>query len=649
MKWTAPLIALACGFALGALFFGRSPEGGSVGAGERSRTDGSGVQSAGPRPNWSAPEADGKDTSAAEVEAGTAISRNWLESLEGLGPYEQFGAMHERLGKVSVSELKGLVEGFGPPYRSSLAWQMRAMIAARWAELDPQGLRAYAETQPRNERWHLLQALYSEWARKDLSAALQVANGLPRDERVAALSSIVSALAATSPEAALNLLTGQLKFDRNQQWMYRQTFQAWARRDQDAAMAAASSLEDRRARSAAMLGVISQLAAEDPQAALVWLDTQPQDADIKQSRHHVLNQIMSEDLDAVLRYVESRDDSVAVRKALEGLSFQQLGQDGDFERLESTMEWLDEVATGQVHTQKTVELVRAMAQADPARALSFVETMPAGAARMQSINALTHTLGEQNIDLALGFYQSLPYEDEREQMRSSLTWQLVENDMERAKEIVLTGDDSALQNQLAEQIAQRLSQDDINVALEWVGQIRDETARASSLNQIVQQWAVTDPMAALTYLDGMKGEDMASLYQSAMNSYLRENPVAAVDQLDRLAAEGVLGERTDGIYRQAASEYIRHDPLAASQWIATLEPGANRDAAVNSLVREVSRYDPEAGFAWAATMDDERNRSRALDQSVREWAKTDATAAKRAIEGAGIEASEKERLFKLIP
>ncbi len=650
MKWTAPLLALSSGFAIGALVFGWRPSAGPEGSVNALRQDRSALPGEGPQPSWRVEAARDPAEAGDADDAGTAISTNWLESLEALGPYEQFGAMHERLRKVSVSELKGLVESFGPPYRSALSWQMRAMIAARWAELDPQGLRAYAETQPRNDRWHLLQALYSEWARRDLSTALAAAEGLPRNEKNAALSSIVGALASSSPEAALGVLTQQLKFDRDQQWMYRQTFQAWARRDRDAAMAAASSLEDRRARSAAMLGVVSQLAIEDPQAALGWLDGQSQDADVKQSRNQILNQILSEDPDAVLRYVDSQSDSVAVRGILEGINFQQLGHSGDFERIESTLLWLDEVATGQTHTQKTAELVRAMVQADPERARSFVETMPAGAARMQSISALAQSLGEQDIELALGFYQSLTYEDEREQARSSLSWQLVQNDFERAKEIVLTGSDPALAEQLAGQVAQQLSDDDIGTALEWVGRIRDDAARASSLSQVVQQWAVADPVAAFGYLDALEGsEDTVSLYQSAMNSYLRDNPVAAVEQLDRLAAQGVLGDRADGIYRQAASEYIRHDPLAASQWIATLEPGSNRDAAVNSLVREVSRYDAEAGFEWAATMDNERNRRRALEQSVREWVKSDVTAAKRAIESARLEASEKERLFKLIP
>ena len=47
-----------------------------------------------------------------------------------------------------------------------------------------------------------------------------------------------------------------------------------------------------------------------------------------------------------------------------------------------------------------------------------------------------------------------------------------------------------------------------------------------------------------------------------------------------------------------ASQWVKRDPGAATSWIEELPSGANRDAAIMSLVRELEGSDPEAAAAW---------------------------------------------------
>lgn len=161
---------------------------------------------------------------------------------------------------------------------------------------------------------------------------------------------------------------------------------------------------------------------------------------------------------------------------------------------------------------------------------------------------------------------------------------------------------------------------------------------------------IADPEAAFSYIGNMEEDaDKANYYQTTIQNFVNEDPARGVEWLDRLDEQELLGNYSQSAYQQVANSYIRFDPMAASEWIATLEGGKNRDGAVSSLVNQIHRTDPEAAFEWAATVDGNNTRKHSLERSVREWGKVDPDAAFQAVKDAGIETSEKERLFKMIP
>ena len=650
MKWIGPVLALVIGFVLGAVFFGASPEepsGEAVSGRESERASGSSPAEPAVA-NGSAPQ--GESEEAAVVSENGAISESWLDSLEDLDDFDRIGALHARLRNVPTSEFESVMNQLGEIDGSPTSWQSRSMIAARWAELDPKGLKTYIESQPRNQRWGLRSALYSTWAKKDLAGALASARQLSGSERSNAIGSIAASLVETAPDRALALLQEQSGGHHRQRWSYQNLFRNWARKDPDGALAAAYQIEDKQSRSAALVGVISDLAKDDPQAAIEWLDGQESGQMISQTKGNLLNQFLQEDVDAVLNYVGSREDPLEVRKILRNLHFSQLGAQADFDKINSVMDWLGTVATGQTYSNKVGDIVKAMVQVDPGRARRYVSEMAPGAARLQAINAVANSLVREDVDAAINFFNSLEFKDEKQRAMSGISWQLVQNDPERAKEFMLTSEDPMVQRSLSNQLARALSGEDRDTSLEWAAQIEDQSARDNALRNIVSEWVVADPQAAFDYIAGLEeAGNGSSLYQNALNSFVRDNPAEGVLWLERLADDGAFGERADHTYQQAANAYLRHDPMAASEWIATLDPGENRDGAVSSLVQHIHEDDPEAGFRWAATVDDENRRRRSLDQSVKAWAKANPGAAREAIRSADIEAPEKERLFGMLP
>lgn len=650
MKWVSPVIALLLGFFFGAFFFSGSSEDSGVDQMSPAQSGSGVIQSVASGTAADFPASSEAAGEGAMVAAEGAITEEWLDSLKGLSSFDQFGILHKRLSQVPVSEMETIMDDLVALGGSPLSWQSRSMVATRWAELDPKGLQRYIEDQPRNMKWGLNAALYSSWAKTDLSAALASADQMEDNERAQAISGIVGTIAEESPQKALSLLEQHLNDARHSSWTYRNMFQAWGSRDREAALVAAYSLEDDEMRASALIGAMSELARENPTAALEWMDSQEQNRYFKNEKRQLLNQILREDVDSVLSYIDSRESSLEQRDLLQGIHFSQLGDHKDFDEIMSIMNWVEVVATGNTYTNKVRDVMSAMVRADPERAVDYFTTLRPGAARLQAVNSVASALAEKDIDAALNFFNSLEYEDERQRAMSAMSWRLVQNHPERAKALLANSDDPTVQSTLSHQLAQALAEEDRDAALEWLPEIKDESWRSNALQNILSSWVVEDPVAAFDYIGRIEDESkMAELYSSAINRYFNEDPAGGVEWLEKLSAKGVLGKREDNSYRQAASAYVRHDPMAASEWIATLEPGKNRDGAVDSLVRQIHRTDPEAGFAWGVTMEDENRRRRNLEMSVREWVKTDRDAASQAIERAEISVEEKERLFKLLP
>jgi hypothetical protein len=83
---------------------------------------------------------------------------------------------------------------------------------------------------------------------------------------------------------------------------------------------------------------------------------------------------------------------------------------------------------------------------------------------------------------------------------------------------------------------------------------------------------------------------------------------------------------------------------AASEWLDTLPPGPERDAAATALVERLSAEgddrDGEAAFAWAVSMSGAEERRRYIEQAAKVWAEQDAEAATKAVLGSDLPPEE---------
>jgi hypothetical protein len=79
--------------------------------------------------------------------------------------------------------------------------------------------------------------------------------------------------------------------------------------------------------------------------------------------------------------------------------------------------------------------------------------------------------------------------------------------------------------------------------------------------------------------------------------------------------------------KSVGESWGRADAPAASEWLNTLPPGAERDAAIGEFVRGTFATDPAAALTWSASIADDGKRARRFAELYPKWLKSDAAAA----------------------
>ena len=292
--------------------------------------------------------------------------------------------------------------------------------------------------------------------------------------------------------------------------------------------------------------------------------------------------------------------------------------------------------------------MRSLVQVDQARAETFVLNLPAGNARMNAISSLAQQIAQRDPVAAIEFASGLGYDDEKRRALSHMSYQISRFGIDAVSPIIAASNDPMVQQQLASRIVDEWSKYDQPGALNFANSLTDDKAKYFAIQTIYSNWVQADPEGAFDYLESSVEEGkQINFLRSGFQKWARQDPGAAVQWLDRIP-ENVGEKGASDIYQIATRNFVQHDPMAASEWLAGLDEGPNRDRSVETLVRSISKTDPEAGFIWAATVSDQGMRQNNLNQSVREWVKTDPDAAFEAVKEARIEAVEKKSLFEMI-
>ena len=181
-------------------------------------------------------------------------------------------------------------------------------------------------------------------------------------------------------------------------------------------------------------------------------------------------------------------------------------------------------------------------------------------------------------------------------------------------------------------------------------------ARRRVIGDIAQAWAKSSPAEAMVWARSLPGDDGTTAMLKSLESWSRNDPAAAAQHLDQLAAEPYSGEAlrlvTESWVRQAPNDaatwlanreegeakntamgtvmwnWTKQNPEAASTWLADQASGPARDAGVRGLALATFDNDPAAALSWAANISDQKSRAESITVGMTEWLKRDNTAAR---------------------
>lgn len=151
-----------------------------------------------------------------------------------------------------------------------------------------------------------------------------------------------------------------------------------------------------------------------------------------------------------------------------------------------------------------------------------------------------------------------------------------------------------------------LSADDEG-AKHWVGLLSDgrrRTKLAAALSA-----ALPNSAARAEWANGFSGSDTGrTLMSRVLAEWAREDPQSGLTWLESEGNPETLRDETGQLIRS----WVDQDSVAASEWIAEMEEGEMRDAAVRALATVVGADEPGAARQWAETISDKDQRATVL-------------------------------------
>ena len=500
-------------------------------------------------------------------------------------------------------------------------------------------------------------------------------------DRRGALSILFGRLAELDPMSALALARSGMFSSGND--LEATVWRDWAEFDLDAALAAASALQDptRRNRAAQALfaahgymgnatairieeelGIrpdqrvrsqfIYRMAEESPQGAIDYISNMPYSRERYESINWVANYLARQDPDNAAGYV-------------------------------------DLFPNGEHRKQYLATVQNAIAQSDPEQAIQQILSMDPASRRDGRGAMVFHSLARRDIDRALEFYGELDSHNDKRALASAIAQELAVQDPHRAfewaREVDPSGQQHILMNVLVsvagrdpdlafneamsiENVQQKqgalqfiinnLAERDLPTAISYMDRLSDPTLINAVAGNIVTQWAMQDPAAAMDWvlnnpklnnesvlpsmahriantdvdtamriLPRIKGESTVATWQAAIMQQLVQS--GSFDQAESFIRQQ---ETTDN-HANLQTMLVQHMAMVdvnRARRIADQQPyGAKRDASYAALVGAHARVDPRQAARWLDEISDANHRQTAMSQLAQHWYRSEPEAATR--------------------
>ena len=165
-------------------------------------------------------------------------------------------------------------------------------------------------------------------------------------------------------------------------------------------------------------------------------------------------------------------------------------------------------------------------------------------------------------------------------------------------------------------------------ALKWIAG-QPEDVQTSSIRGMRGRFDDMSYEETVKFADGVSRKAGDEVWASALSEKARKDPQAALTYLPNVAED-----RRQFSYSEVATSWTKKDPQATSEWVDSIEPGKQKDYAIQGMVGELRSKEPDSSTIWAASVSDDAMRERLVQENAKVWLKRDRPAAEEWINGA---------------
>jgi hypothetical protein len=298
---------------------------------------------------------------------------------------------------------------------------------------------------------------------------------------------------------------------------------------------------------------------------------------------------------------------------------------------------------------------RAWSKKDPAAAMSWIESLPAGDARNRAYDSYeidVHGLGAAG---ARALLDSVTSEKYKENLANRIAQQLIEDSPAEALQWVESLPEGEVRENALQPVVSEWASRDPAQAAQYISTISDGAQKPRMLSYAVGRWADMDPDAAISFVRQLPpGSEQDQAAAAAIRTEARTDPGEAVawlgtirdassrarvtsDLVGSLAhddpttalslATALPGEAQPQAYRNLVRGWAFDHASEAGEWLKTLQPGKARDSAVQAYISVIDGMDAGLATQWAQTIQEPEARANTFVKAFQHWRSEDKNSA----------------------
>ena len=526
------------------------------------------------------------------------------------------------------------------PEGASILVSLKSRRLGSLAETNP--MAALEEVQAMKDQSQKSEFLYliaQKWATVDPEAALEYSEtmkaGLEKREFQA---SVMTGLAKYDPEGVLELIdSGVARTDQRHSMLYT-ALGTMSESNPEHALEEAQNLSNESERNQAIQIVLSHVSRYDAELSFAMLETIPDEQLIHIQNSHLLQQYVHSDPERALNWAKSHSENNPV------LLNQVIGAIAQYEP-ERALELVTDLPDSPAKADFTKAALTTIARNDPYLAMSKLDSIPGGTAKLEVQNSIAAALFQDDRDSAMAWILSL---DRQTQSRILIRLgpMIMNRDQEYAEQLTPLLPSNYVRNSwITSRIHQLSRAGDPIKTIEWLDQYRDEPKYNGWLNQLLgivaMRGSVDDAIKLADTINDETQYDKAML--SIVNTWVVKDLHGAANWVQNESDASNL----DVLIQTVTKEWLRNDLKSAQQWVMQFPQSDDRDTGLLALISAEYMSTQDANNILRKIFSPTK-RDEALTQYVVRLARYDSGAARLFLKRQVILSDQRDRLNTLI-